>query len=217
VFDEICVIAEGNSQITADQSDRIRQRQFSSRPTYADYFGWISEVSSSFDVSVLANSDIYFDSQVSVFRLWSPGPRKALCLSRWETVSAHPRLNDRNDSQDAWIFAGPVRGVNSNFPVGVPRCDNRIAYELESAGYEVLNPSFSLRAFHLHSGQRDEYSIANRPHFVPPPYKYIWPHNLWPLPRTLAHNARHPECRVLWRLDRRKISQMLKLHWFSKL
>jgi hypothetical protein len=215
-FDEICVFVEGEAGAPAP-SERIQIRRSATRPTYADYFDWISELASPEDISILANSDIFFDSQIDVFRVWALPKGEALCLSRWETADKRPYLNDRNDSQDAWIFKGEVRDVAADFAVGVPRCDNRIAHQLEAAGYIVRNPAFSLRAFHLHAGRRYEYPLDHQENFVPPPYRYMWPHNLWSLPKTLAHNSRYPALRVFWRVDRRKLSRSLKLHWFSKL
>ena len=215
-FDEVCLFLEGENAPAPATSERIRTRRLATRPTYADYFTWISDVASPDDVSILANSDIFFDSQMGLFRIWAPGADEALCLSRWET-GTETYVNDRNDSQDIWIFKGKVKAVEADFPVGVPRCDNRVAHQLEAAGYRVYNPAFSLRAFHLHSGPRHEYSTDHQADFVPPPYKYIWPHNLWSLSKTLAHNARYPAWRVFWRLDRRKVSRTLKLHWFTRL
>jgi hypothetical protein len=115
------------------------------------------------------------------------------------------------------VFKGPLRDVQADFPVGVPRCDNRFLYELKRAGYEVINPAFSIRAYHLHAGVRGEYQGENLAQFVDPPYAYLWPHNLWSLPRTLWHNLRHPQARIGWRLDRRRIARSLPLRAARKL
>src|SRR5204862_5215377 len=51
-------------------------------------------------------------------------------------------------SQDVWAFEGPVKPVAfSDFALGKPGCDNRIAYELGQAGYEVLNPCLSIKTY----------------------------------------------------------------------
>jgi len=215
-IDEICLLVEGDRGSTRPESQKVLTRTIPRRPRYEDFFDWIGDVAHGTDVSIIANSDIYFDEQLAIYRTWRPANKVALCLSRWEAAQNEPQLNDRNDSQDAWVFFDKVDSVAADFPIGVPRCDNRLAHELEAAGYRVINPAFSLRSYHLHSGQRQEYSVENRDRFVEPPYKYIWPHNLWSLPRTIAYNIQHPRSRVLWRLDRREVSRKLKLHWVTK-
>lgn len=210
-IDEICVLLE-KSAPPLPRSAKVRVEQISERPTYRDYFDWINRVASAVDISIIANSDIFFDSQIGFFRTWQMAPRVAFALARWEAGSGTTSfLNDRNDSQDAWIFRGQVGEVNANFGVGIPRCDNRIAKELQLSGYQVDNPSFSIRAFHLHAGKRDEYSTELNPEFIPPPYAYKWPHNLLSLPRTIFHNWRHPHSRIEWRHDRRQTAQALRL------
>jgi hypothetical protein len=178
------------------------------RPTYADFFSFANDrVTSAQDISVVANSDIFFDQSLAglgrVMRSNDCG-----ALSRWENGSGEldtAVLFDRSDSQDAWVFRGKIRSIVANFCVGIPRCDNRILWELRQAGYEVINPAFSVRAYHLHAGQRSEYPADIQGLHVPPPYAYLYPHNLMSLPRIMLHNFRHPECRVGWRPDKRLI------------
>ena len=60
-----------------------------------------------------------------------------MALSRWDTADTiKPKLYNRNDSQDVWVFKGPVKPeLKANFPLGVPRCDNKLHFELQEAGY----------------------------------------------------------------------------------
>lgn len=213
-IDQVCLLVEGDVSLPA--SPKLVSRRVGERPRYADYLKWIRDIAAPGDVSVISNSDIFFDQGLSVLKTWEIPDNTAVALSRWDSVSPGPRLYDHNDSQDSWIFKGVPGTVVSDFPVGVPRCDNRFAHELEAAGYKVMNPSFSLKSYHLHAGARSGYKNANQPGFVPPPYKYVWPHNLWSLPKTLWHNLVNPSARVGWRLDRRRWSSRLKLHWFEK-
>lgn len=207
-IDEICVFDEGSVGVLS--CSKLKIRQVSARPTYQAYFQWATELAQDYDISIIANSDIFFDRQLKFFVDWKMPQDGVFALSRWDVQpDGRAVLFERNDSQDAWVFKGPLRNVQADFPVGVPRCDNRFLYELKRAGYEVINPAFSLRAYHLHAGQRSEYKTEQLDHFVGPPYAYLWPHNLWSLPRTLWHNFRHPDAKVGWRLDRRKISSSL--------
>jgi hypothetical protein len=204
VIDEICILVEGTVDFLP-ASGKLQTRPVANRPCYADFFSWINEVVRESDVSLVANTDIFFDGQMGVFKLWRLPDRTALALARWDVgPDGQAALRDRNDSQDTWIFRGPVRGVQGDFPVGVPRCDNRILFELQQAGFQVLNPAFSIRTYHLHEGVRAEYADESLPHYVPPPYRYLWPHNLFGPLRTLWHNLLHPGCRLYYRWDQRR-------------
>ena len=199
----VCLFVE-NDGLTVPHCPRLKTRSISHRPKYNDFFDWANGlVESPLDISIIVNSDIYFDITLLALAN-SLKPHQCAALSRWDVQADQSlRLFDRNDSQDAWVFRGKIRPMNADFCVGIPRCDNRILYELRAAGYEVINPAFSVRACHLHIGERGEYPAEiNGPH-VDPPYAYLWPHNLLNLPQTLIHNVKHPDRRIGWRLDRR--------------
>ena len=202
-LDEVRVLVEGPEDILP-ASGKLHTRRVPKRPLYDDFFRWIDDVAGEDDISVIANADIWFDGSLAVASR-ALGARDCFALARWEGS----RLFDRNDSQDCWIFRGPIKGVRGDFPIGVPRCDNRFLYELQTAGYRVSNPAFSIRARHVHSGERGEYTHEGFANSVAEPYRYLWPHNLWSLPRTLWHNALHPAERIGRRLDRRKIESTL--------
>jgi hypothetical protein len=73
-----------------------------------------------------------------------------LALLRWQHDTAGTiSLTLRTDSQDAWLFQSPVPEVlvsASDFPLGVPRCDNRLAFLFHRLGYRILNPAFDIHA-----------------------------------------------------------------------
>jgi hypothetical protein len=216
-IDGVFVLAEAGATLPSVR--KLRVKEVPVRPLYDDFFAWMAELAGPDDVSMIANADIAFeDAAIAVLDKWRIPEGTAIALSRWDTPPRGPAvLNDRNDSQDSWIFRGPVRpGLRGDFPVGAVRCDNRLARELELAGYSVINPAFSIRSFHVHAGGARDYDVAHQPHFVPPPYAYVWPHNLWSLPRTLAHNVSHPAARVAWRFDSRRVRSALKLHRLGK-
>ncbi len=206
-IDEVCLILEKDMAST-HTSEKLHTNAVGHRPTYHDFFDWANtRIQSDEDITVVCNSDIYFDSSLQILR---QSMRLGHCaaLSRWDIDSdGARRLFDRNDSQDAWVFRGRIRSISSDYLMGVPRCDNHMLYELKAAGYEVINPAFSVRAMHLHEGERGEYpGEIDGPH-VGPPYAYLWPHNLMSLPGTLWHRWRHPESAVGWRFDWRKLQQ----------
>ena len=213
---EVCLLVEGAGGEIPD-SPKLQLRRIQSRPTYADYFRWVNELADDDDISLIANSDIWFDDHLRVFENWKLPERTVLALSRWDYKPDQPTaLYDHNDSQDSWIVRGSVRGVTGDFPLGIPRCDNRIAAEFERAGYQVLNPSFSIKSYHLHDGPVRCYDATVPSMLVPPPYKYIWPHNLFGPLRTAYHRV-FGGVLLGYRIDRRRLGRMFLFRLWRKL
>jgi len=112
----------------------------------------------------IANADIYFDETLAL--LDEVNLRGTLlCLSRWDICDDDTaRHYDMPFSQDAWIFEPPLPRLSCNFAMGLPGCDNRLAFEAERAGLVVSNPSRSIRANHLHRSKVRRYADADRLH-----------------------------------------------------
>ncbi|WPT11388.1 hypothetical protein PSENEW3n2_00000826 [Picochlorum sp. SENEW3] len=64
---------------------------------------------------------------------------------------------------------------NNNLTLGKPGIDNRLAYELLKAGYQVSNPSKSITSWHVHGTNIRDYSHLD---VVPPPYAIVYPTTL---------------------------------------
>jgi len=215
-IDQVVIINE-NGDLSEFSMNKLNIINLNRRPTYHDFFELINKTPHDSYISIIANTDIYFDQNISVVNQLN-FKNRCFALSRWDIKSdGKPVLNDRNDSQDVWIFRGKIKKVKADYYVGVPRCDNRIAYELEKTGYQIENPSFSLKSYHLHAGERGEYTEVNQPEYIPPTYKYIWPHNLFSLPGTLWHNLIHPQSRVSYRIDKRKINGWITIRALRKI
>lgn len=161
--------------------ERLKVRQLKRRPTYADFFAWINDLTSPEDISIIANTDICLDDSIRMLERLDWSGKVALALSRWDVAEdGRCRVFDRGDSQDCWIFRGPVTGVEGNFPLGVYDCDNKIAWELQQAGYRVLNPALSLRTYHHHQCGYRSYEQKPAPDYgIRPPFLYVEPDNLW--------------------------------------
>lgn len=149
------------------------------RPTYADMFSTINgESITDNTLSVVANTDIYFDDTLLLAGAVDLA-NTCFALSRWDIKQDGSDLahHDLWDSQDAWIFQGPVKAaVSANFGLGIPGCDNRIAHELQLAGYDVCNPSKTIKAYHIHTSGHRNYKLGTEAYkeFIPRPYYFVY-------------------------------------------
>lgn len=103
---------------------------------------------------------------------------ECFALTRWQMIDNYhenAELFDRIDSQDVWCFRGYPPKVNADFYMGVPGCDNSIAYLLHEAGVKLLNPSRTIRTYHYHISLKRTRNVLER---IPKPYKRLHPHFL---------------------------------------
>jgi hypothetical protein len=157
--------------------------------TYNDFFKEFEKYPN--DLNIIANKDIFFDenslNDIILFFTNYKNDLSKLCLalSRWEySINGNSSHFNAKDSQDVWIFYGKVNyDSNSDVPLGVPGCDNRIAAELlYRYGYNVLNPSKSIKTYHYHpSGDSTRMylnSDYSRNCYVEGPYEHLTPYKL---------------------------------------
>ena len=166
-IDKIYLFVEGFVELP--ESDKLVIIEFQ-RPTYRDFFNLIDRtVTSREDISMVANTDIYFNHTLSQLSL---NERQCIALSRWDDKIGGLKLHNERFSQDVWIFKGKMRNVNfCDFYLGIPGCDNRIAYELHSAGYSLYNPASRIQAIHYH--RSDLHNYDGRTLKIQRPYLFI--------------------------------------------
>jgi len=62
-------------------------------------------------------------------------------------------------SQDVWIFNNKInKSINADFSLGVLGCDNRLSFLLNESGYNVTNPSKTIRCIHRHNSNIRNYT-----------------------------------------------------------
>lgn len=178
--DQVCILDEGSGLPNAG-CPKLQRKPCDARPRYSHFFAWINELASPDDLSIIANTDIWFDESVRMFEELGGAERTVFAVSRWDVLkNGLVRLFERGDSQDVWIVRGKVRDVRGDFPVGVLECDDKIAWEFQQAGYRVVNPALSFRAYHLHLTGYRSYEIAPAPDYgIRPPYLHVEPDNLF--------------------------------------
>lgn len=140
---------------------KIRLVAHGQRTTFQEFFAYTNQHLAGRDV-IIANANIFFDHTLARLTDYDLTNR-LLCLSRWDVqADVGAQFFNQPMSQDAWIFRAPIREFRCDFHLGVPGCDNRLAWEAEHAGLVLSNPSRSLRAYHLHLSGIHRYSERER-------------------------------------------------------
>lgn len=168
--------------------EKIALIDFTQRPTYTDFFKEINKRTGENDINIIANTDIYFDDKIGRLAYVNLN-NIALVLSRYELLpNGNYKLFHLPDSHDTWIFKGQVKNVPAHFNLGIRGCDGRLAYELKQAGYQVLNPSFSIKTYHVHQSQERNYelSISNNK-VIPGPYLKVYHRNIHNFLQTFSY------------------------------
>ncbi|NAZ36673.1 exostosin family protein [Rubellimicrobium sp. CFH 75288] len=164
LFARIILLMEDDTPLPR-RDRRLGVLRLGRRPTYRDWVRAARRICPG-HVAVLANSDIHFDSSIGLLGwLFETDPRAFVALTRFERrngiLEPHP---DPHWSQDAWaMVVEPDRDEERlesrlDIPLGVPRCDNKVAYVLATEGRTVHNPFPHVRAVHVHESGLRYYS-----------------------------------------------------------
>ena len=162
----------------------VKIDMFNVQPTFNDVFNIVNFNTKNDDLNIILNSDCYINEDGIQLVLDNIKQRMVYCLSRWNINSLTPFKSEHYDldcSQDAWIFLGEMDNLKSDFKMGMPGCDNAIAYEFENAGYQILNPSKDVKVYHYHFSDIRTYGVSHdekESNRVKRPYKFISSSNL---------------------------------------
>lgn len=132
------------------------------RPSYRQWLQ-LTSVHAPNGLSLLCNSDIYFDETVDKLRGLAGRPRSVVALSRYDRVDGHlVRHPNPHWSQDSWAIDGSAELPEAllrelEIPLGVPRCDNKFAYVFAVHGWLLFNPVEDVRSVHVHETQQRSY------------------------------------------------------------
>jgi len=176
----VLLIDDGHHPAVTD--DKLRLLETSARPTYRQ---WLEDAMASMTsgIALLANSDIYFDDTLSQLDQVMAPERTFMALTRLD------RLGDRLEphanpqwSQDSWAVRFPTSLPASllrslDIPLGVPRCDNKVAYLFALQGWPISNPFPHIRGIHVHETQQRSY-IKKADDRVMGGVAYVYPNSL---------------------------------------
>lgn len=138
------------------KSSKIKIIRLSKRATFSD---WI-ELSQKYcdrKISILSNTDIYLDNSLNYLQdIFTHNPKAFIALSRYDKKGQEYTLHNKPQwSQDVWAILDSNHFDASfkkslHFSLGVPRCDNKIAYIFSINGASIYNPCYHIRATHIH-------------------------------------------------------------------
>lgn len=162
-------------------SDKITQVVIGHRLMYSDFFNYSKTLRG---YVVLCNSDIFLDQSVAnVGKTDLHLHNKMFAQLRYEyrgedDLDECPLFSiegkGRMDTADTWIFhtstLPSVRPALFKFALGVPGCDNKMAYIFKMLGYEVYNAPELIKSYHYHR-ERQPYKTPT----IPSPWFYIIP------------------------------------------
>ena len=161
-IDNIYILDECDDKLPKNK--KIKRFVVVNRPTYNDFFKFINRFTPN-DINIIANSDIYFDNTIGYCKFINDND--CFALSRYEETIIH---DDPKVSQDVWIFKNKIRDVDGNFNLGHFGCDNKIAYEIKKAGYDILNPCLDIKSHHVHKSSRTWQDTQQQ---LPQPHLYV--------------------------------------------
>lgn len=157
--------------------NKVNVVEVNERCTYQFIIDFSNNETEEDTINLLVNNDIMFTDKVELVKNISHD--EFYCLARWEkTVSDRIRIHGEfgGDSQDVWVWRGKCRIGDADFRMGVPGCDNVIAFKASASEYCTLNPSQDIVTIHNHSSEHRTYNrITDR---LPRPYCFVRPHKL---------------------------------------
>jgi hypothetical protein len=139
---------------------KITQLNIQSRLEYSHVFNESSKHLNCWNI--LCNADIFFDDSLKNLFLLQTDKNLAFSLLRWEYPS-NKIFGPRADSQDSWIWHSNNQNLllqnlsNFTFQIGMPGCDNRIAYEFDKIGLLQCNAPNFIKSHHVHSSNIRNY------------------------------------------------------------
>jgi hypothetical protein len=168
----ILVIKNGTPRELIPAGKKIRIKWIEKIPTYQNLFDIaIEHLGRNKGIMIISNSDIFYKAEDVLMMNSRLRPTEAFALSRWEfKPGLEPIHHDTWDSQDTWVFKNSIIPGDYDIKLGIPGCDNKIAFELQKAGHLVRNPSKTIKSYHYHTSEYRTYNDEDR---ISEPYLFI--------------------------------------------
>lgn len=172
-IDRIMLVYEPDKGEIPPEHPKIQAIKSDQRPTFNDFFRLFNLIAQPDDISILSNTDIYLPESAIPYIIQGMKPDICMALSRHDHRGDHIHLFNQPDSQDTWIIKGKPKTLElGQFWLGVNGSDNKLAYELDMAGYKVINPAKTIQTIHMHNSNVRR-SSADFKLRLKPPYKLL--------------------------------------------
>lgn len=127
------------------------------RAKYSDFIEFYNQ--SDFELLIIMNSDIFIMEEDLKLIKENIDKDTAYVLSRWDIEKeGSVKHHDNWGSQDTWVIHKKAKPGKYNVELGKPGCDNKIAYLLKKAGYNLKNPSKEIKTYHYHNSDYRTYN-----------------------------------------------------------
>lgn len=163
LFDKIILVCDSMNIPNID-NELIEVVKLQKRPEYIDFFNIGNREIHEGKIIVISNSDIFYDETIKEsYNFLEKSGFLALTRYEYDIKDDSSIMIMGCDSQDSWVYRSPIEtsGIDANFGMGIPGCDNRIAYEI-SKKYKVINPSKTIKTYHRHESDYRTYDPNNR-------------------------------------------------------
>lgn len=155
---EIVVLDEGFPHTALLQNAKVKIFPITQRPTFADFYDHLDPNG----INLISNNDIWFDDSLKKVNGLNLNPYDLLCLTRREADGTLYKAKE-SDAQDSWFFLGQAEALKEcTFSMGIPGCENRLAFLFFGKRYRVLNPSRLIATHHEHASQNRSYQNTDR-------------------------------------------------------
>lgn len=153
-----------DKEIDIARHDKLTIITKDQRQTFGDLVKIANKETDENTINIICNTDIYFDERNINLIKSCDLIKYGLALSRYNVLSDNTVKHfDYQWSQDTWAWRGSLDTSNMNLdiPFGKPWCDSRFSFELNRVR-QVINPSYSIKTYHLHRVASRGYSEADR-------------------------------------------------------
>jgi len=137
------------------KNDKIKIISIKKRPTFRHYFDFVNTILNK-ELVIIANTDIFFDETLGLLENYS-FKNFVFALTRYNVPEYNGKWKRHNLSFDSWIFKAPLN-VKTHAIIGTFISDLMVNLDLLKSGIKVINPSLTIKTWHVHSSDKRNYN-----------------------------------------------------------
>jgi len=130
------------------------------RLTFQGIFKYACELSNKETTKMLINTDIVIGENFDQLTLTD---KQFICLSRYDIMSdGQCKINVGGGSHDCWIWKDNIKSDIGQFYMGKFLCDGVLTNELYGNHFQLKNPVYDLKIYHIHLTNVRNYSYYDK-------------------------------------------------------